>query len=289
MKSRIVMITITTIIILIITPLVTVTYASSSSYDGYENRRYDNDASIRNRANNNPPLYTYKYDETRSSDNNPIDYNFKSNDDENEVMYESAKVKRDLLTRYTSSKIGKMKVALSSMLLGYGFGMMIRNMIPLPNNARSMSVGVIFAGCALGLNFIRTVYSDLLRSLALVMILTVTKTRDIRRRYPTLPHIKSILRPSTCSRVPFPYDGNPWQYNGGRFEEFNMLYTALALGLVGGVVGGNIPLVPTFLGGPLGCAAFAFAATLQDAKVSLYVIKECLGCDVLNFASEIKN
>ena len=249
-------------------------YESSSRYDDVSKRGTTSDRSAASSAF----TYSYDYDEKRS---NPIDYNFKSSssdfdnvnnndyrDGDSERMYESPKAKRDLLTRYTSTKVGKMKVAMSSMLLGYGFGMMISKFIHLPDSG-SVSISVITAVCALVLNFFRTVYSELLRSLALVLILTVTKTRDIRRRYPTLPHIKSILRPNTCPRKPFPYDGNPWQYNGERYEEFNMLYTALAMGLIGGVVGGNIPLVPTFLGGPIGCAAFAFVSTLQDAKVRI--------------------
>ena len=213
--------------------------------------------------------YSYSYDEKNQD---PIDFQFRTaredydGRDRREDDGERISARRDLLTEYTRTKMGKMKVAISSMLIGYGFGTFISKAIHLPNVGTLTITSSAVIG-ALLLNCLRTVYSELLKSLALVLILTVTKMREIRKRYPCLPHIKSILQPRTCPRRPFPYEGNPWQYDGERYEEFNMIYTVGGMCIAGAVVGGNVPLIPTFVGAPLAGGAFAFACTMQNPKV----------------------
>jgi len=204
--------------------------------------------------------------------------------DDRDAEYYSPK--RDLLTRYTSTKMGKVKVKLSSLVLGYAFGVFLFKSVAIFHMKHtSTCLALVF----FVLTFLRNAYSDLIQSLALLAILVMSKLREIRKQYPTFPHIKSILRPRTCPRRPFPYAGNPWQYDSNAVEDenavqFNMMFTVLAMGMAGAMIGGNIPLVPAFIGSPCGGAAFAFGCTLRSAKGDL---ARSMGMKVVSTCQEV--
>ena len=70
-------------------------------------------------------------------------------------------------------------------------------------------------------------------------------------------------------RRPFPPADNPWTYVPDFRREdpdFSMLYTTLAMTVLGSTVGGCVPLLPTWLGGTLGAAVFGFGTTTRNAQ-----------------------
>lgn len=268
-----------------------VSSSSSAAYPAYSRRppAYSyHDEEDDNKRGDDDYRSTEYYDRRQRGDDDdddmervrPIDYRYRTprdydGGDRDGRRDEYYSPKRDLLTQYTSTKVGKAKVKLGSLVLGYIFGVFLSKSIAL---FRMSHTRACFAVAFLVLTFLRNAHSDFIQSLALLMILVVSKLREIRKRYPTIPHIKSILRPRTCPRRPFPYAGNPWQYDNDNQDdddaiEFNMMFTVVAMGMAGAMIGGNIPLVPAFIGAPCGGAAFAFGCTLQSAKVRYYIAK----------------
>lgn len=257
-------------------------YSSSSNNNDYYGRGRDDRVSRRRmeeeadpidfRFRSAPPVYSYNDDEdddNNSEKNGEYSRGGPSNNAGGDGEGLSAKEQRDLLTRYLAAgKLNKLRVLLSTALIGYGFGSFVGKSVEFIPFSRQM-LSSSFAIFAVMLNFLRTVYSELLQSLGLMLIMTASKLRSIRKEYPTWPHIKHMLRPSTCPRKPFPRgdeerDASLWQYKG---DDFNMMYTSLAMGMAGVIAGGNLPLVPTFLGAPVGSAVFAYLCTLQDSSI----------------------
>jgi hypothetical protein len=110
--------------------------------------------------------------------------------------------------------------------------------------------------------FLRNPYGECVKSLGLMLILVVQRFSRIRNRYPTLSHVKSSLR--LAPRQAFPSE-NPWE--GG--DDFSMLPTLLAMAFVGSISGGNLPLLPTWMGALIGGGLFAVWTTLNDARGDL--------------------
>lgn len=94
----------------------------------------------------------------------------------------------------------------------------------------------------------------------------------MRRDYPTLPHIKAIIRQGP--RKPFPPvedGGSPWKYEPVYRDDpdFKMTFALLSMVLVGSFCGGNIPILPAWIGGTVGAVAFASLATGSNARGDL--------------------
>jgi hypothetical protein len=133
-------------------------------------------------------------------------------------------------------------------------------------------------------SYLRNPYGELVRALGMTLILVLQQSRRIRKRYPGLRHVQSILR--IKPRAPFPSSRNPWTYQqreGTADPEFSMLYSLVAMAMVGSLVGRNVPLIPSWMGGLAGGAAFAFGTTLPTANGDL---ARCMGMRVVAVARE---
>ncbi len=129
-----------------------------------------------------------------------------------------------------------------------------------------MSCLLFFSG------FLRNDYGELSRALGLAFLLTLKRTTSVRKGYPTLPHLKALIRQGP--RKPFPpiEDGeSPWQYRPVYEDDpdFKMTYALLAMAMVGSFCGGNVPLLPAWMGGIIGALAFASLATGSNARGDL--------------------
>ena len=106
----------------------------------------------------------------------------------------------------------------------------------------------------------------------LAFVLTLSRTSSVRKDYPTLVHIKAMIRQGP--RKPFPpvEDGDsPWKYEPIYRDdpEFKMTYALLAMALVGSFCGGNIPIIPAWMGGIAGAMLFASMTTGANARGDL--------------------
>jgi hypothetical protein len=127
-------------------------------------------------------------------------------------------------------------------------------------------MGSITSASFLLLSLFRSSYGELVRALGLALILAIQQFSSIRSNYPTWPHVKSALRMQ--QRQPFPPCENPWTYapEFRRDPDFSMIYSTLAMTVLGSTVGGSFPVLPTWLGGTLGAVAFGFGTTTRNAR-----------------------
>ena len=138
----------------------------------------------------------------------------------------------------------------------------------------ALPLGIMF----IVLSFTRGAYGELVRALGLALVFVLERTKNVRKLYPTTVHLKAIIKAGP--RKPFPpvfgrpgdedYNDNPWAYRPIYVDdvEFRMTQTLIAMIFVGTLCGGNLPLIPTWLGALAGAASFAFLTTMRDAKVS---------------------
>ena len=138
------------------------------------------------------------------------------------------------------------------------------------NDALRMSL--IFAGIQLFAGFLRNDYGELSRALGLALIMTLQRTKSVRREYPTMVHLKAMIRQGP--RKPFPpveEDGSLWRYEPVYEDdpEFKMTYALLAMALVGSFCGGNVPLLPQWIGGIIGAVLFASFTSGSNARGDL--------------------
>ena len=136
--------------------------------------------------------------------------------------------------------------------------------------------------------FSRSPLGELIRAMALSLVLVLQRTRQIRHKYPTWRYVPGALfqytgrerergrerEPGRGSRQdryrtppPFPPARNPWNYTPRRPNdvEFNMVYTILAMAMVGSTCGGNLPMIPAWMGSLAGAATFALGCTLTNS------------------------
>lgn len=192
--------------------------------------------------------------------------------DEDEVGDESpmvASARKDLVTRYMSTKVGKVQVMASSTVVGASLGAFLgKSFLPL---SASFWAGVCSILFFVG-NLVRTPFGELTRALGLSIVLVLQRTSNIRKTYPTWRYIPGCLGMTRRAR-PFPPARNPWRYTPRRKEdvEFNMMYSIIAMAFVGSACGGNIqlPIVPTSIGALGGAAVFAFGCTLSSNRGDL--------------------
>jgi len=200
---------------------------------------------------------------------------------------EFASPRRDIVTRYISTKRGRMIVTTSAYVVGMGFGACIGKVLPmLPSTHKTHQSTQLLVPTAFGilfaiLSFTRGAYGELVRAMALSMVFLLQRTKRIRKLYPTIDHIKSLLKAGP--RRPFPpaqrmdtddgtiqYDDNPWAYKPLYVDdvEFRMLPSLIAMIFIGTVCGGTLPILPTWLGALLGAVLFASLTTMRNARVS---------------------
>ncbi len=135
-----------------------------------------------------------------------------------------------------------------------------------------LMMSIVMSSLLLVAGFLRNDYGELSRALGLALVLTLQRTGSVRREYPTLPHLKAMVRQGP--RRPFPPvedGGSPWRYEPTYQDdpEFKMTYALLAMSLVGSFCGGNVPILPAWMGGILGAVTFASATTGSNARGDL--------------------
>mmetsp|Transcript_13022 Transcript_13022/g.20255 ORF Transcript_13022/g.20255 Transcript_13022/m.20255 type:complete len:401 (-) Transcript_13022:52-1254(-) len=195
--------------------------------------------------------------------------------------YQSAR--RDAVTQYMSTKRGRFTLTTSSGIVGAAAGGFIGKSITGHPKPFAMGLCVVMVFCTL----LRNAYGELSKALGLTFIYAFQKTSAIRKRYPTMVHIKSCIGAGPRRSFP-PGGGNPWRYQPEREGdvEFRMLYAIIAMTFIGSICGGNInvPLFPTWLGALGGAAFFALASTFQNARGDL---ARTMGMRVVGLAQEV--
>eukprot|EP00571_Detonula_confervacea_P013446 CAMPEP_0172305902 /NCGR_PEP_ID=MMETSP1058-20130122/7099_1 /TAXON_ID=83371 /ORGANISM="Detonula confervacea, Strain CCMP 353" /LENGTH=590 /DNA_ID=CAMNT_0013017643 /DNA_START=103 /DNA_END=1875 /DNA_ORIENTATION=- len=188
-------------------------------------------------------------------------------DDDDDERFR-ASPRRDAVTMFMSSRRGAVKVRLGSMIVGAALGGFIGK--SLMNDPFKMSIAM--ASFLFVTGFLRNDYGELSRALGLAFVFTLQRTGSVRKDYPTLPHLKAMIRQGP--RKPFPpvEDGiSPWKYEPIYRDdpEFKMTYALLAMALVGSFCGGNVPILPAWIGGIVGALAFASLTTGGNARGDL--------------------
>ena len=207
--------------------------------------------------------------------------------------YSSART--DPVTRFMSNSKGRTLLWFSSGTVGAALGAAIGHSLQLHRpKAAAMTGAVVWGTLFWWRNHNNNAYVELVRALGLTLIWAVQRSRSVRRRYPT--HLAAAL--GLAPRRPFPPlardddSDNLWNYSnklddsGSMAEQFNMLYSVLALALVGCVCGGNLPLLPTWLGALAGAGVLATAATLPNARGDLV---RTMGMRVVAMAGVVVN
>ena len=189
------------------------------------------------------------------------------------------------MTRYMSRPSRAMYLRLNAAVVGAAIGAFVARSFFL--SPKSSAPWTVPAACFVAFfltSYLRNPYGELVRALGMTLILVLQQSRQIRKRYPGLRHVQSVLR--IKARAPFPPTRNPWTYQpreGTSDPEFSMLYSLVAMAMVGSLVGGNVPLIPSWMGGLAGAAAFAFGTTLPTANGDL---ARCMGMRVVAVAQE---
>mmetsp|Transcript_48706 Transcript_48706/g.72308 ORF Transcript_48706/g.72308 Transcript_48706/m.72308 type:complete len:520 (-) Transcript_48706:123-1682(-) len=276
-------------------------YYQSSSSSPREFRDDDASSSMPNRTPPSNGMRRIPNDDPSKPPPRPIHYQFQRNDDEYDdnddfsknrkrpppiSQYQSPR--RDVITQYISKnkKLNRLKITASTAALGYATGAILGQSAL----AKPHPFGIGFATIFLLSSLTRGDYGECSRALGMALILALSRTSNIRRTYPTFVHIKAMLR--MRERTPFPpilmedNDDNPWAYKPIYEEdvEFQMLQSLIIMVLVGSVCGGNLPLVPKWMGALGGAAFGAFVTTRRDAKGDL---ARTMGMKVVSLVEEI--
>jgi hypothetical protein len=203
-----------------------------------------------------------------------------------EIQHESAlphyaSARRDVVTTFITAKFSnRILLLVSAMAWGYGLSLFVSR--SLLGNSSSMGgtantiVAVVF-GLALTLR--NNVYGEWIRALAMLLILSLQKWHDIRRTYPT----QRIL----WNNAPFPpRTVNPWAWENAPHQpcEFFMVYSVVAMAVVGAIVGANVPiiLIPSSLLALVGAMGAAYVTTLpHSATFSYGSVARCMGMRVV--------
>jgi hypothetical protein len=146
--------------------------------------------------------------------------------------------------------------------------------LPLPQSLMNdaLKMAVIMSGVLFIAGFLRNDYGELSRALGLALLLTLQRTGSVRREYPTGVHLKAMIRQGP--RKPFPpveEGSSPWRYEPVYKDdpEFKMTYALLAMAMVGSFCGGNVPLLPAWMGGIIGAVLFASLTSGSNARGDL--------------------
>ena len=176
--------------------------------------------------------------------------------------------RRDAVTTFMSTKKGAFKVRLGSVIVGAALGGFIgKSLLNDP-----VLMGVTMSTLLFVTGFLRNDYGELSRALGLAFVFTLQRTTAVRKDFPTLVHLKALI--GQGPRKPFPpveEDSSPWRYEPIYEDDpdFKMTYVLLAMALVGSFCGGNVPLLPQWIGGIVGAAIFASFTQGSNAQGDL--------------------
>jgi hypothetical protein len=165
--------------------------------------------------------------------------------------------RQDAVGRYMSTFKGRLALRSSSALVGVALGSFVGKSLFNAPTSFGVAIGIVLTL----LTFVRNPYGELARALGLTLIFVWQRTFQIRRRYATWPHIKASLGVTT--RTPFPRNDD------FQSREISFVYTLIAMGFVGSAAGGNLPLVPTWMGATGGAGLMVFLTTLRNARGDL--------------------
>lgn len=171
----------------------------------------------------------------------------------------------DAMARY-----GRIQLALASSIVGASLGGFVGQSLLSQGQFFATMTGLLF----MLMSFLRNDCGEMSRSLGLAFIYLWKRTRIVRRRYRTGKHVRALCR--IRQRVPFPpvEDGeeeNPWKYapRSDIDPEFEMIKALLCVILIGSFCGGNMPLIPTWMGSTGGAAMFAIFAIGKNPRGDL--------------------
>jgi hypothetical protein len=118
---------------------------------------------------------------------------------------------------------------------------------------------------------VRTPFGELVRALGLSFILVLQRTSLVRKKYPTWRYVAAFFGISSRNLRPFPPARNPWKYTPRSPDDvdFSMLYSIIAMAFVGSFCGGNMPLMPVWMGSLIGASLFALGCTLSSSRGDL--------------------
>lgn len=198
----------------------------------------------------------------------------KGGDDKNNFnrrsMPQYASARQDAVARYSSTHFGKVKLGVASFSVGGAVGGFVGQSLMSQGKMMALVFGFIF-WC---MSILRNDYGEMSRSLGLGVIFLIRRTTAVRRRYRTGVHIRGMCR--LGNRKPFPpamegEEENPWKYvpQERGDPDFEMIKALLCMVLIGSFCGGNVPLIPTWMGSAGGAAAFAMFGIAKNARGDL--------------------
>lgn len=199
-----------------------------------------------------------------------------ADENDREVLSATSSARKDLVTRYWSTKMGKLQIQTVVGLVGYGSGSFVAKSLVGGSDLVRMT-GYFWAIFMVVSTWFRTPMGELSRAVGLSLILVLQRTQRIRREYPTWRYVAASVgiirggprdaRGRPRGPRPFPPARNPWRYTprSPRDPDFNMIYTLVSMAMVGSTVGGNLPVIPNWIGALVGAATFAFACTWQNS------------------------
>lgn len=266
-------------------------YGRPTSSNNFEQRNNDHIPSQQTSSSDNTDTEQKAY--------NPIDYNFPSfelSQDKNkfdtsilpnerdelpQTGVENDERERKKLQKYNGSdyvnarsdamtRYGRVQLSVASSVVGASLGGFVGQSLISQGKFFAMMTGLLF----MLMSFLRNDYGEMSRSLGLAFIYLWKRTRIVRRRYRTGKHVRALCR--LRQRVPFPpveegEDENPWKYTpqSDRDPDFEMIKSMLCVILIGSFCGGNMPLIPTWMGSTGGAAMFAIFAIGKNPRGDL--------------------
>eukprot|EP00979_Chaetoceros_neogracilis_P010649 scaffold2544_cov269-Chaetoceros_neogracile.AAC.3 len=249
--------------------------------------RDDNDTGITEKKTYNPIDYNFP---SRSSKSSSLNGNEGSdedlpqtgeepNDAEQEQLHDKDRrrpmpkytsARQDAIAKFSSTKLGKIQLGMASFGVGGTVGGFVGQSLLNHGKTTGLVVGFIF----LLMSCLRNDYGEMSRSLGLGLIFLMRRSKAVRRRYRTGVHVRGMCRMG--SRRPFPpvLEGeveNPWNYAPQSRDDpdFEMIKALLCMVLIGSFCGGNVPLIPTWMGSAGGAAAFAVFGIAKNARGDL--------------------
>jgi len=199
-----------------------------------------------------------------------------------------ASPRNDALTRFSSTNTGKIKLAIACTSVGWLGG----SFIGKSTMNRPMPMCWIFGCLFWFMHLLRNAYGEMSRSLGFSLIQLYRRSKMVRKQYKTGVHLKSAL--GVGQRQPFPpFDvndrnavENPWRYKPYKegLPDFDMVKSIICIGLIGSFIGGNMPLIPTWIGSASGAVTLAFIGTLKSARGDLV---RTMGMRIVAFVGEI--
>jgi hypothetical protein len=196
-----------------------------------------------------------------------------------------ASARRDVVTAFITAKFtNRILLLVSAMAWGYGLSLFVSRSLLGSSAASSASTAnlVVAVGFGLASTLRNNVYGEWIRALAMLLILSLQKWHDICRMYPT----RRIL----WNQAPFPpRTMNPWTWENSPNQpcEFFMVYSVVAMAIVGAIVGANVPiiLVPSSLLALIGAIGAAYVTTLPHSSTFSYgSVARCMGMRVVALA-----